>query len=155
MFWILKFVCLCVRLFGFNVEIWCLCVIFDSGLFWFMNWESWDELKNFLIVVEIGLVLIRFCGIMLFRLFKFRCFLIVCLICIRLMWNWFFVILFIEWIWWLFRWLMLFILFLLLWIIISCFIIEIMFFLFSVLVLISFLWLRWWLNFMWLIEDRL
>lgn len=152
---ILKLVCLWVRLLGFNVEIWCLCVIFDNGLFWFINWDSWEELKNFFIVVEIGFVLIRFCGIMLFRLFKFRCFFIVCLICIRLIWNWFFVILLILWIWWLLRWLILFILFLLLWIEISFFIILMMLILFSVFCFFVFLWLIELLNFIWLIVDRL
>lgn len=155
MFWILKFVCLWVKLFGLSVEIWCLCVIFESGLFWFINCESCDELKNFFIVVEIGFVLIKFCGVILFKLFKDKCLCIVCFICIKLIWNWFFVILFMLWIWWLFKWLILFILLWLLWILMSFFIILMMLLLFNMFEFLFFVMFNEWLNFIWFIVDKL
>ena len=40
-----------------------MCVISDSGLVWSMNCDSWVEPKNSLIAAEIGLALIRSCGI--------------------------------------------------------------------------------------------
>ncbi|CFP61311.1 Uncharacterised protein [Bordetella pertussis] len=40
-----------------------MCVISDSGLVWSMNCDSWLEPKNSLMAAEIGLELIRSCGI--------------------------------------------------------------------------------------------
>ena len=36
----------------------------DSGLFWSMNWDSWEVPKNSLMVAFTGRMLIRVCGVM-------------------------------------------------------------------------------------------
>lgn len=102
-------VCLCVNLLGFRVDKWCLCVNFVNGLVWFMNWDNCELLKNFLIDVIIGLILMSCCGVIEF-VFCIDIFLwIICFILDKLIWNWFCNSLLIECKWWLFRWLILFV----------------------------------------------
>lgn len=110
MLWILYLVWLCVKLLGFKVERWCLCDNFDRGLCWFMNCDSCDELKNFLMVVVIGWMLMICWGVKILLFCIDICLWILCFIWVSLIWNWFVSNLLIVWIWWLFKWLMLFIL---------------------------------------------
>lgn len=110
---ILKFVCLCVKLLGFNVDSFCLWVNFVNGFVWFINWDNWEFLKNFLIDVIIGWILISVCGVIVF-VFWIDIFLwIICFIWERLIWNWFCNSFLIECRWRFFKWLILFVFFIL------------------------------------------
>lgn len=152
---ILNLVCLCVSLLGFNVDKWCLCVILESGFVWFINWLSCEELKNFWIVVVVGFVLIRLCGMIVLIFMEFICFLIVCFMWSKLRWYWFFISLFIECIWWLFKWLMLLIFLCLFCKLMRVLIIVRIFFLCSILIVFLVVNLRCKFIFIWLILFRL
>lgn len=100
MLWILKFVCLCARLFGFSVEMWCPRAILDRGPPRLTNRESREELKNLPTVVVMGPVPTSLRGARFLSLVSDRCLPIVCLMWMRLMWKVPLVTLLIECMWW-------------------------------------------------------
>lgn len=96
MLWILNCVVLWLRLLGLKEVICFLFEILVSVLIWFINWESFELLKNVFIWFDINLLLVMFLGVIFLGFLVDIFFLVVFFSFERLIFNWFCINLLIE-----------------------------------------------------------